>query len=687
MLGTFSRKLSQLPGLTALVGEPVVHLRRARDIERQEIRAIVGWGLRPTTHKPRQIGQRRGLPFLALEDGFLRAFGTGATHPSLSLVVDRDGIYYDGTRPSSLESLLASSTDVLTGIGADYQQARDLIIRHGLSKYNAAPDTLPPELARAGKRVLVIDQTRGDASIEYGLASPESFQAMVALARREHPDATLFIKTHPEVSRGDKMGYLSAWRGDERCVLLRQPVNPIRLLESVDHVYTVTSHMGFEALLLGKPVTCMGLPWYAGWGVTNDQVACARRQRRRSVDELFAAAYLHYTRYLDPETHERGNIFDVIKWLARQRAFQAAEQGRSIAVGFRRWKAYNVAPFLALDARRAKFVPHASAAARLRPGDTDRLIVWGANPPEAVRELARASGARLALMEDGFIRSVGLGSDFVPAQALVFDEQGLYFDARQPSSLEILLNTRRFTQDDLARARVTRALIVDHQLTKYNIEPTEPPGWRPLGKRVVLVPGQVEDDASILYGCGGIRTNLALLQAVRAARPNAFIVYKPHPDVMVRNRKGRLHQADALRYADVIETKVSIVNCVSACDEVHTMTSLSGFEGLLRGKPVVTYGAPFYAGWGLTEDRLIIPRRDRSLTLDELVAGALLHYPTYWDWTLKGYTTCEAALRHIIRQRDLLTTSNRLNTVRKTYLQRQWHKVKLWARAGFLVKR
>lgn len=204
MLGTFSRKLSQLPGLTALVGEPVTHLRRARDIERKEVRGIVGWGLRPTTHKPRQIGQRQGLPFLALEDGFLRAFGTGTTHPSLSMVIDREGIYYDGTRPSSLESLLASSADVLTGVGADYQQARDLIIRHGLSKYNAAPDAVPPELACAGKRVLVIDQTRGDASVEYGLATAQSFQTMVDIARRQHPDATLFIKTHPEVSRGTR---------------------------------------------------------------------------------------------------------------------------------------------------------------------------------------------------------------------------------------------------------------------------------------------------------------------------------------------------------------------------------------------------------------------------------------------------------------------------------------------------
>ncbi|KAG0924686.1 hypothetical protein G6F31_019028 [Rhizopus arrhizus] len=135
-------------------------------------------------------------------------------------------------------------------------------------------------------------------------------------------------------------------------------------------------------------------------------------------------------------------------------------------------------------------------------------------------------------MEDGFIRSVGLGSDFVPPHSLVVDKLGLYFDARQPSDLEQTLNTRAFTDDDRQRASVVRELIVSNSLTKYNIEPMAQPAWRRSGRRVVLVPGQVEDDASIKYGCTGIRDNLSLLKAARQASPDAFVVYKPHPDVM-----------------------------------------------------------------------------------------------------------------------------------------------------------
>ena len=115
------------------------------------------------------------------------------------------------------------------------------------------------------------------------------------------------------------------------------------------------------------------------------------------------------------------------------------------------------------------------------------------------------------------------------------------------------------------------------------------------------------------------------------------------------------------------------------------MTSLAGFDALLRGKKVVTYGQPFYAGWGLTEDRdqsgPAMQRRRRTLTLDELIAGALLRYPVYWDPVLKGYTSCEATVRRIIETRDELERTGKLDALRSGYLRRQWRKAKNWGKA------
>jgi len=704
LIGTFSGALFKIPGLAALLGDAVIHLRSVKHIERAGVRAIAGWGQRPSTQRPRAVAAKLGLPFIVLEDGFLRSYGTGATHPPLSLVVDTQGIYYDATQSSDLESLLASDADVLDGLGADHARARALILEERLSKYNFAPDVCDLPLAcplpRVGEglgeraslqdvtrpRVLVVDQTQGDASIRYGLANATTFTTMLAAARQENPDACIYVKTHPEVSDGAKRGHYTGLQADAHTVLLHEALNPLSLLSHIDRVYVVSSHMGFEALLAGVPVTCFGMPWYAGWGVTDDRMQCPRRGKPRSVAELFAAAYLHYTRYLNPKTYAVGTIFDVIDWLTCQRHMAARLTGRSIAIGYRRWKANNVRAFLALNPRQVHFVGNARAASVLQPKPQDRLIVWGIDPAQALKDLAERSGAALLHMEDGFIRSVGLGSDFIAPQSLVLDRAGMYFDPRQPSDLENFLNTHAFTDEDRARAAHVRTLIVEHAITKYNIEPYALPAWQQSGRRVILVPGQVEDDASIRYGCEGVCTNLALLCAVRAAHPDAYIVYKPHPDVVVGNRAGQVHQDAARQYADVIETRTSVLGCIAACDAVHTMTSLTGFDALLRHKAVTVYGRPFYAGWGLTEDRLTMLRRNRALSLDELVAGALLHYPLYWDWTLKGFTTCEATILAIARRRAAVLAGRVTTDLRLSSMQRRWRTVKLWARAGFMVK-
>lgn len=657
--------------------------------------SVVGWGRKPSGQRAVRLARRHGVPFALLEDGFLRSYAPGRSHPPLSLVVDPVGIYYDSTRPSALENLLNSSADLLAGLEGQVERAWRLILEHSLGKYNNAPDWQPAQhAAAAGPRVLVVDQTMGDLSVALGGAGPETFEAMLAAARAENPGATVFVKTHPEVTSGHKSGYLTGVRDDEHTVVLRQAINPLSLIAGMDRVYVVTSTMGFEALLAGKPVTCMGLPWYAGWGATDDRQPIPRRTQCRSLAELFAAGYFHYTRYLDPVTRQPGTIFDAIAWLARQRA--AARPGadaaqpppapsRLICVGFRRWKAENLRPMLALDASRVVFVDTAGDARALQPGPADQLLHWGAVPPAGVAALAEETGARSICMEDGFVRSVGLGSDLIRPLSLVLDSRGIYFDPSRPSDLEHLLNTTAFPEEELERARQARAYVVAHGITKYNLEPRARADWGTAGRHVLLVPGQVEDDASIRLGCTDVRTNLGLLQAARKARPDAYIVYKPHPDVTSGNRVGRLALQQVRQFADRVETELSVVSCIDACDEVHTMTSLTGFDALLRGKKVVTYGQPFYAGWGLTDDMVqggvAFARRTRRLHLDELVAGALLRYPFYWDWELRGYTTCEAVLRRITEQREQLERTGGLEGLRSGFLRRQLRKAQVLAQA------
>lgn len=692
-------RLLFLPVMVGIVIKPITRVSACNDLS-----AIAGWGCRPSTRKALAYAKHHRLPYLAFEDGFLRSFGTGHAAPALTLVLDDAGIYYDSTRPSALEGMLTSSQDVLAGHEALVDEALRVLLDKGLSKYNHAAD-FDLRLLRSARndgdsyrndtlvlRVLVVDQTRGDMSVSLGGATAQNFADMLAAAKAENPKATIFVKTHPEVSSGRKGGYLTHVQADDRTVLLRDAVNPMSLLSHMDKVYVVTSTMGFEALLAGKPVVCFGVPWYAGWGVTDDRCkdspAWARRTRQRSVRELFAAAYIHYTRYLNPVTHQRGGILDVIDWLARQkemanRMHGEQRKGRVLGVGFRRWKAAHLKPMLGLHQQLVAFAPNLASLKAQRPQLGDTVVCWGAQPPADVVAFAQQNSVRLLHTEDGFIRSVGLGSDLIRPQSLVLDERGIYFDATRPSDLEVMLATRTFTAEDLARAQAVRAFIVQHGITKYNLESRKEAPWgaaaRASGRQLVLVPGQVEDDASIRLGCTTVSTNLALLQVVRSVLPKAFIVYKPHPDVTSGNRKGRVALQDARQWADEVETTISVVSCIDAVDEVHTMTSLTGFDALLRGKRVVTYGQPFYAGWGLTEDcaehATSFKRRTRRLSLDELVAGALLHYPIYWDWTLKGYTTCEAVLNRIVEERMALEANGGLSKLSKGWIRRQFRKL------------
>jgi len=277
------------------------------------------------------------------------------------------------------------------------------------------------------------------------------------------------------------------------------------------------------------------------------------------------------------------------------------------------------------------------------------LIVWGR---QAVSDW-EVQNCRIIRLEDGFIRSVGLGADLIQPLSWALDTRGIYYDATHPSDLEHLLQNHPFEAALLHRAQALRERLVGAGLTKYNVGIST---WqRPLqieSAQVILVPGQVESDASLAFGAPGIRANVDLLKAVRQAHPDAYILYKPHPDVVAGLRQRGQGEDATGQWCDEVVVDVAMGKLLEQVDEVHTLTSLSGFEALLRGKKVVCYGLPFYAGWGLTDDVLSLDRRTRILTLDELVAGTLILYPTYISRTTGQFTTPELALEELLLWRQ-----------------------------------
>lgn len=337
-----------------------------------------------------------------------------------------------------------------------------------------------------------------------------------------------------------------------------------------------------------------------------------------------AAVMVREWRWICPFTGTPSDALAALRLSRFWRDLVRANRGLVAALGVGGWKQDALAPLLWDGTRRPRFRRRAPPL-----GPRERVAVWRARV--APRALDGLDAAQIVEIEDGFIRSAGLGADCVPPLSIVLDRQRPHFDPAGPSDLEALIARGDADPATLARAQALRERIVAGGLGKYEVGTAALP--RPGGaRRHVLVPGQVEDDRSVQLGGGPVKRNLDLLVAARAANPDAYLLYKPHPDVEAGHRAGAIPDEITLAHADAVVRDQPIGALIAMVDQVETITSLAGFEALLRGKTVACHGTPFYAGWGLTIDRGPVPaRRQARPSLDALVAAVLLDYPRYVD--------------------------------------------------------
>lgn len=576
------------------------------------------WGQSPTSWRGEAVSARTDAPVLRVEDAFLRSVLPGRSgEPPLGLHLDTRGVHFDPSKPSDLEVILREDPLDDTALLNRARDCSDAIKRAHLSKYNAFDPATP---APDPGYVLVIDQTSGDASVTASRADRNTFLEMLFVAREEHPAARILVKTHPETAQGHRDGHYRDADLSENVEFYSEAVSPHHLLDGAIAVYTVSSQYGFEAIMAGHKPVVFGQPFYMGWGLTDDRHPLDRRQRKLTRAQLFAGAMILYPRWYDPYHDELCTLETAIQTLdAHTREWRDDAQGW-VASGMRLWKR---APLQSVFGRHRKMMfendPDKADALAAKTGRG--RMVW------AGKSAGHDSAFRV---EDGFLRSCGLGADLIAPLSLVLDDLGIYYDPTGPSRLEALIEASPSLPDTATRrAEALVAQVTGAGLSKYNLSTADSPADLPKGRRI-LVPGQVEDDASIRFGTTDVATNRDLLAATRAANPAAVILYKPHPDVEAGLRSGAV--PDAAEFADIILSETSPVAALDAVDAVWTMTSTIGFEALLRGKEVTCLGTPFYAGWGLTDDRSMpIPRRTALPTLEQFVHAVLIDYPRYFD--------------------------------------------------------
>lgn len=403
--------------------------------------------------------------------------------------------------------------------------------------------------------------------------------------------------------------------------LLIGPCDPWHL---IDHAETLWLD-GSDAVVLlariaGRPIQC--------WG--NGPYAALAGSDEATLERVVGEHLLHDVAYRCPFTGRDIDLAEAVGLLSHWRGLINANRPIALAAGFARWKREMVAPLLWNGSDPVRFAAATDAVLADLPADK-AIALWKSRVPQAFLDAVDAKGLAVHEVEDGFIRSSGLGANCVPPLSIVVDRLGVHFDPNSPSELERLLEEADFPADLLARAARLQQTILASGISKYGVE--REAMARPAGsRRHILVTGQVEDDRSVLSGGEHVGGNLGLLRRARVEEPDAFILYKPHPDVVAGHRKGHVADAQAAQLADLVVEDAPISALLDMVDGVHVMTSLAGFEALIRGKAVTTHGVPFYAGWGLTRDLGAIPsRRTKRRNILELIAAVLLIYPRYVD--------------------------------------------------------
>ncbi len=598
------------------------------------LEAVLSWGRKPkdfswrkrlSSSMAERLSTSRGLPLWRCEDTFIRSLAPGPASPPLGMVLDDLGIYYDASVPSRLDSLISRPR-----LPGEIEKGRSLIqlwrdLR--ISKYNNKPEALPP----ANSYVLVIDQTAGDCSIPLGSASQHSFMEMLDAALKRHPESTILVKTHPVVASGQRRGHFTrAQISHPRVHLEASGGHPSALLEHAEAVYVVTSQLGFEALMWGKRVYCFGMPFYAGWGLTVDQLpAPSRRSNGCKIESLVCAALLDYGVYLDPFTKLPCPVEVLMEAIGQHRQAHRGDSSTIAAVGFSRAERGDLthlmpttkivqAPFL------KQLLTDGSPLLVRRARQSSRYGDW----PGTVYQVGPGP---LNLLEE------------TPKQSYALNRIRHSHNGDGPSELEAWLTACALSQPQLERARALRSRLISACLTRTSSNNGQ---WaRPSGTRRVALAACLGEEDEPLFDCPiDDLTEGRLHKAARSHEPSSYLIYHTN------SRTGSSLTPEAASICDRILEGTLSLQLLKQIDSVHVGSSSIGLFALMLGLDVATWGTPFYAGWGLTRDAHSFPWRQRVLSLDELIYATFIEFPRYISKRNSWLITAERAIDELDMQ-------------------------------------
>lgn len=220
--------------------------------------------------------------------------------------------------------------------------------------------------------------------------------------------------------------------------------------------------------------------------------------------------------------------------------------------------------------------------------DADWYFVWngGLALQKDAAALARSRGARVMFAELGWLpqyRTCYFDPKGVNAHSSLTDwEPERELSNAEQYALRIKLDTYK----DMLR-RTLAPFSAD-------VNPRSP---------FVLAPLQIEDDSQIIVHGSKYRNMQTFIDKVAHMRPGKQIVYKLHP-------KAGKTKGDYKWPKGVLVASRGLADLLVHCDEVITVNSTVGLEGIAFYKPVTALGEAFWKPWG---QELHPTRRDAFL--------------------------------------------------------------------------
>lgn len=293
----------------------------------------------------------------------------------------------------------------------------------------------------------------------------------------------------------------------------------------------------------------------------------------------------------------------------------------------------------------------------------DIYALWGTRPlisQFTILKNALYNNKNVVFFEMGFIATIYSNyplskTKYSKIISFVFDDLSPYYDARYKNRLEETLEDKNIVlnKKQIERARLNIEKIIKNKITKYNHQPIYKPdiGNR---KEKVLVVDQVYGDMSIAKGLANEETFKIALKTAIEQNPNADIIVKIHPDNL-----HNLYYQNFVKSKEYFEREniylmseeINPVSLLEIVDKVYVVTSQLGFEALMMGKEVHVFGAPFYAGYGLTIDYQKCERRTNKRSLEEMFYITYINYSYYVNPEKGERCEIEEAIDYLIKLR------------------------------------